>query len=110
MDMALSPQFKKTLRARAHGLKPVVLVGNNGLSPAVIAEAEQALIAHELIKVRLHEGDRKAIRQASALLCQHLEAELIQSIGKVVVLYRQQPDSEHKPTRSSKVRPSKEYL
>jgi len=100
--MVLSQQFKKALRARAHELKPVILVGNNGLSTAVIAEAEQALCVHELIKVRLHAGDREAIRQASTLLCQQLEAELIQSIRKVVVIYRQRVDSDRKPTRSSK--------
>ncbi len=89
--MTLPQSLQKSLRARAHDLKPVILVGAKGLSPAVVAEADRALQCHELIKVRLHDGDRIARKQAGTELCQQLSAELVQSIGKIVVLYRPRP-------------------
>ena len=89
--MSLPPTLRKSLRARAHELKPVILVGAKGLSPAVLAEADRALTDHELIKVRMHEGDRIACQQACTRLCRQLDAELVQSIGKTVVIYRPRP-------------------
>ncbi len=87
----LSPAAKRELKARAHALKPVVLVGQRGVTPALLASVDEALNAHELIKVRLAAGERtervlEADRMASAL-----DADVVASIGRVVVLYRPRP-------------------
>ena len=95
--MPLPQQLQKSLRARAHDLKPVILVGTKGLSPAVLAEADRALDDHELIKVRLNDEDRASRKQACNQLCQHLHADLVQSIGKIAVIYRQGPQVADSP-------------
>ena len=104
MTQPLSQQQHKSLRAKAHELKPVILVGNKGLSSAVLAEADRALNDHELIKVRLNDDDREARKQSRTDMCKHLKAELIQSIGKIAVLYRQRPEesSKSKPPQKQK--------
>jgi len=91
--MSLPRQLQKSLRARAHDLKPVILVGAKGLSPALLAEANRALTDHELIKVRLQHGDRDTRQQMCRHLCSELNAELVQSIGAIAVLYRQAPQT-----------------
>lgn len=82
---------KKKLRAQAHNLNPVVIVGQAGLSPAVLNEVELALDTHELIKVKIRaeKEDRLQIRDQ---ICAETDAELIQTIGQIVVLYRKNPD------------------
>ncbi len=102
MTQPLSQQKKKSLRAKAHDLKPVILMGNKGLSPAVLAEADRALDDHELIKVRLNDDDRDVRKQSCTDMCQHLKAEMIQSIGKIAVLYRQKPEEPSKATSPQK--------
>ena len=102
MTQPLSQQKKKSLRAKAHDLKPVILLGNKGLSPAVLAEADRALNDHELIKIRLNDDDREARKQSCTDMIKHLHAELIQSIGKTVVLFRQRPEDASKPTPHQK--------
>lgn len=88
MDSATKQQFK----AAAHHLKPVVLLGNKGLTPAVIEEINIALLAHELIKVKIN-GTEKAIRQQIANeICDSLQATLIQLIGNTAILYRENQD------------------
>ena len=57
-EILLAPKERQALKAHAHGLKPVVLLGNSGLSRAVIREIDRALLAHELIKVRVPGDDR----------------------------------------------------
>jgi len=84
--------FKQSLKAKAHHLNPVVLLGAKGLTPAVVAETDVALTAHELIKVKLNAAE-KAEKLATALsLCEQVQAELVQLIGRVVVLYRKNPE------------------
>jgi RNA-binding protein len=82
---------KKKLKARAHNLKPVIMIGQSGLTAAVLAELELALDSHELIKVRIRaeRDDRKLI---SEKICAETGAELIQSIGQIAVIYRLNPD------------------
>ncbi len=88
----MNTQQKQTLKAQAHHLKPVVLLGAKGLSDAVIAETNSALVAHELIKVKIN-GAEKADRITMAQdLCQQLQAELVQMIGCTLILYRKNPD------------------
>lgn len=82
--------MKQELKARAHSLKPVVLLGNKGLTDAVMQEIDLALNAHELIKVKLRGQDKEARANLVKLICQTLNAECIQCIGLVAVLYREQ--------------------
>lgn len=87
--MTLTTDNKKRFKSIGHGLKPVVMVAGNGLSEGVYAELERALLDHELIKVKLAIEDRDARREAIEQICRTTGAELVQSIGKVVLLYRE---------------------
>ena len=82
---------KKKFRAEAHTLKPVVMIGQSGLTAAVLAEIELALDSHELIKVKIRaeRDDRKLI---SEKICTDTGAELIHTIGQIAVIYRLNPD------------------
>ena len=86
--MALTEAQKKQLRGRAHALKPVVQIGQAGLSANVLAEIEQALEHHELIKVRARVGDRQTRAAVLEELLECTGAELVQQIGHVAVVYR----------------------
>jgi len=87
----MKPAEKRSFRAQAHSLKPVVIVGQAGFTAAVLAETQIALDTHELIKVKIRaEKDvRKIICQN---LCEGTGAELIQTIGQIAVLYRPNPN------------------
>ncbi len=82
---------KKKLRAQAHSLKPVIMIGQAGLSAAVLAEIELALNVHELIKVRIR-AEREDRKLISEKICTDTGAELIQGIGQIIVIYRLNPD------------------
>ena len=85
---------RKAHRAEAHHLDPVVMIGNEGLTPAVKKETDAALNAHGLIKIRVH-GDDRAQREAIFQeLADQLNAAPIQHIGKLLVLWRPQPAKE----------------
>lgn len=86
--MSLSPKTKQQLKARAHKLKPVIMIGNNGLSAAVNKEIDRALQDHELIKIRILSNDREIRRELFAQLCEANQAELVQMIGNIGVIYR----------------------
>ena len=88
----LTAAEKKQLRARGHALKSVVLVGSNGLSAAVLEEINRALVDHELIKVKIHHADRALRAELASEICEQLEAEFVQAIGKVILLFRPNPD------------------
>jgi len=87
--MALSGKRKKELKARAHHLKPVVRIGQKGVTEAVVKEADLALDAHGLIKVHIQQGDRAAREADAAMLAERTGAECIHQIGKTFVLYRE---------------------
>lgn len=84
----------KSLRSIAHKLNPIVTVAQKGLSEAVHKEIDQALTRHELIKVKIVVGDRELRKEVAAEICEQTRAQLVQSIGNIVVLYRaaRQPD------------------
>lgn len=88
--MNLNKSSIKNLRAQAHRLKlkPVVIVGQNGLSENVHAEIETALSHHELLKVRIPGQEKSEKQTMIETICSHHQAALIQNIGNVLVLYR----------------------
>ena len=92
MPAALTNVQIKHLRRLAHARKPVVMVGQAGVSPAVIAELDLALTAHELIKVKLKVGDRGAREAAAADICAELQAACVSQIGNIAVLFRRNPE------------------
>lgn len=96
----LTPVERSALRAEAHGLKPVVMIGEAGLTPAVMKEIELGLDAHGLIKVRVFGDDREARVTMYDTICEQLGAAPVQHIGKLLVLYR--PKKEVAKERSGK--------
>ena len=88
----LTPGERKALKAKAHKLDPVVHVGAKGLTDEVIAEIDRALHAHELIKMRAASLDRGAREEAFGRIAQQTQAEPVQHIGKVFVLFRKKKD------------------
>ena len=87
-QIQLTPAQRKVHRAEAHHLDPVVLIGGDGLTPAVRKEIESALKAHGLIKVRVFSDDRAAREAMLQTLADELQAAPIQHIGKLLVLWR----------------------
>ena len=86
--LTLTPAQRKSLKADAHDLSPVVMVGGDGLTPAVIKEAKLAINHHGLIKIRVFGDDREARVAIFEELCDKLEAAPVQHIGKLLVLWR----------------------
>ena len=86
--MNLSTKQKQHLKGLAHYLKPVVMMGSNGLTEAVVAEIEIALNHHELIKVKIASEDRDTKQLIVDAIIRETEAEKVQVIGKTLVLYR----------------------
>jgi RNA-binding protein len=87
----LTPAQRKEKRGEAHHLDPVVMIGADGLTPAVVKETEAALKAHGLIKVRVFSDDRAAREATLAELAATLNAAPVQHIGKLLVLWRPLP-------------------
>lgn len=90
----LTPAQRKEHRAAAHHLDPVVQIGNEGLTPAVVAEIDKSLKAHGLIKVRVFSDDRGAREALLADIAGRLDAAPIQHIGKLLVFWRPIPPKE----------------
>lgn len=88
----LTPAQRKVHRAEAHHLDPIVMIGGDGLTPAVKKEADAALKAHGLIKVRVFSDDRLAREGMMITLADELNAAPIQHIGKLLVLWRPMPE------------------
>jgi RNA-binding protein len=96
---ALTPAERRALRARAHSLRPVVMISNAGLTPEVSREIDAALKSHELIKIRVL-GDERETREALvAAICEATGAQPVQQIGKILVVYRPRPPEERKPAK-----------
>jgi RNA-binding protein len=87
----LSDVQRKYLRRLGHDRNPIVLIGNPGLSPNLIAEMDRALTDHELVKVRARVGDRDLRDEMLAELATATRAEMIQRIGHVALFYRRHP-------------------
>ena len=89
--MELAENQRRFLRGRAHALKPIIQIGNNGLTDAVAKETARALQDHELIKVRAPGADRQARDAMLADLATRTGSTLVHRIGHVAVLYRANP-------------------
>jgi RNA-binding protein len=87
--MSLTNKQKQFLKAKAHDLKPVILLGGNGLTEGVVAEIEVALSFHELIKVKVPTEDREQKVLIMDAIIRETKADKVQVIGKTLVLYRQ---------------------
>jgi RNA-binding protein len=92
---ALTDKQKRHFRSLAHTLKPLVTVGNAGLTEAVLRELELTLEHHELIKVRINAGDRDSKKAIISSICTEINAVSVQEIGHICVLYR--------PAKKSKI-------
>ena len=101
----LDPAERRALRARAHALHPVVTIGNAGLKAEVIAEIEANLKSHELIKIRVRGDERDVRKGLISEICEATGAQPVQTIGKILVVYRQRPPEEEKPAKKRRPRP-----
>ena len=90
----LSPAERSELRAEAHGLNPVVLIGDAGLTPAVLKEIDASFKAHGLIKVRVFGDDREERIAIYETICEELRAAPVQHIGKLLVMYRPKEEAD----------------
>lgn len=94
-QITLTPQNIRELRSKIHHLKPVVIIGNNGLTESVIQEIDRALNDHELIKIRVHVKDKKdELIKITQEICTKTNATLIQFIGHIIAVYRKNPQNE----------------
>lgn len=89
MQHLLSSEDIRYLKALAHHLKPVVMLGNQGLTPAVLREIAINLDAHELIKIKIQGADREARERVLTQICDELDAQAVQHIGKLLILWRE---------------------
>ena len=90
--MPLTSKGRQALRARAHALKPIILLGAQGLTQAVQLEIDRALHDHELIKIRLQAPNKEERRALIETICEHQKAESVQLIGNVATIYRRKEE------------------
>ena len=104
----LSPAERRLLKAHAHKLHPVVMIGDKGLTEAVLRAIDANLTSHELIKVKVSGDDRSGRESILADICTAVGASPVQHIGKILVLYRENPlpatPPAPKPARTKAVR------
>lgn len=85
---SLTPAQRQYLKGLAHTRQPVAMIGNNGLTPAVLKEIERGLAAHELIKIKAATDDVETRRAWLEEICAATGAHPVQQIGKILVIYR----------------------
>jgi RNA-binding protein len=90
--MSLSEKQRRHLRGLGHALKPIIAIGKEGASAAVVAEAARALHDHELVKVRVAGMERGARDEALDSLASGTQSEIVGRIGHTAVLYRRNPE------------------
>jgi putative YhbY family RNA-binding protein len=86
--LSLSVTQRLELKSRAHALRPIVIIGNAGLTPAVLGEIERSLKSHDLLKIRVMNDDREARAAMLQEICEQLNAGSVQHIGKILLVYR----------------------
>lgn len=112
----LTPAERRALRARAHHLHPIVMIGEAGLTPAVAHEIDLALRSHELVKIRVLGDDRARRARLDGEIAAALDASSVQQIGKMLVFYRPRPPDESvdakpapRPRRKPVFRPKRHF-
>jgi RNA-binding protein len=90
----LTSKDKRRLRQIAHHLQPVLTIAERGVTDGLLEEARRVLLDHELIKTKINVADRDARRTLGETLAMQCEAEIVQVIGKIWVLYKSNPDAE----------------
>lgn len=99
--LTLTVDRRRELKAQAHALNPVVMIGKSGLSASVIEELDRAILSHELIKIKVQIDDRMERNALFEAICRQLNAAPVQHIGKILVIYRPKPQEiEKKPARA----------
>ena len=88
----LTPKQRQFLKSLAHPLSPVVRVGRNGVTPAVVAETKKSLLAHELIKVRFDAGQAEERKSQAEFLAEEADAQIAGQVGKIAMLYRRREE------------------
>lgn len=86
--MPLKESHKRHLRALAHKLKPLIIIGQHGVTESVINEIDLTLEHHELIKIRVNAADRIERKQLIDEICQRTQCEMVQGIGHIAIVYR----------------------
>jgi len=86
--MTISDQKKRELKSQSHHLKPIILLGANGLTESVHAEIERALYDHELIKIKLCSKEKTEKQALTDAICDHHNASVISQIGHVIAIYK----------------------
>jgi putative YhbY family RNA-binding protein len=104
MSKPLSPAERRDLKARAHALHPLVMIGSEGLTPAVLKAIDEALRSHELVKVRAAGEDRVAREALLGAIADATGASPVQHIGKVLVLWRERPPEAPEPVPARRPR------
>ena len=89
----MNKSIKQNLKAQAHHLNPVVIIGSKGLTSAVIDETNIALQAHELIKVKVNGAEKSERKDIAVSLCNSLQADFIQLIGCIAIIYRKNEEA-----------------
>ena len=95
--MSITSKRRAELRAEAHHLKPVVHVGHQGITPALVNSLDDALRTQELVKVQLARTVDESAKDAAARLAEATGSEIVQVIGRKATLYRENPELERKP-------------
>ena len=94
MAAQLTTRERTHLKARAHALEPVVMVGHAGITPELVGEVDRALRAHELIKVRIGGDDRHERVAIGDRLAAETDAAVVHRVGKIVILWRARPQEQ----------------
>jgi putative YhbY family RNA-binding protein len=97
--LEITASQRRSLRSRAHALKPVVSISRNGLSESVVKEIGVCLDSHELIKIRVYNDNREERDRLLADICERLGAAPVQHVGKLLVIWRPAPENETPPPR-----------
>ena len=99
---SLSPAARRSLKARAHSLRPVVMIGSAAVTDTVVAELERAIGKHELVKIRVLQADRAGREELLTQICARTGAQAVQHLGRVLTVFRKKPDPPAPPTRSGR--------
>ena len=100
-ELTLTPKERQRFKGEAHRLNPVVLLGAEGLTDAVVKEIDRALNSHGLIKIRVPGDEREERETIFSEVAERLSAARVQAIGKVIVLYRPLPDNKEDSAASN---------